>query len=66
MVPSFLAITFQVISTFCPGEKKNILQVLVQFLHQKADAKDILRLQEHKSSKTFSQHNIEISYFLTF
>ncbi len=47
----FLAIKFKVLSRFCAGQKGHSPGFNRHFLHQKADPKGVLKLQEHKTWK---------------
>ncbi len=53
-----LAKTFQVISRCYPGKKKHFPGYMANnFLHQKADAKGVLKSQVYKTWKKISQYN---------
>ncbi len=57
------AIKFKVISRFYPGQKRLFSRFSCR---QKADAKGILKSQEHKTWKKSSQYNIEILNIVIF
>ncbi len=65
--PVFLAIKFQIISRFCPGQKGHSPGYSTNDVDTKRQTpKAILKSQEYKTWKQLSQYDIKMLYILTF